>query len=372
MNKDLSQYNLLTDITSGAGDFKMILDSANSKYNNTMWRSFTDVLPASRSKKFSTIVKETGIIVKASVLGSMSKKPLRSVEGGQSYTDNMPKIGQGFKVDQADMNYIEELNLVNTPMSDQMLEIYRNRAANIIGGFHASWNGWIFEALSDQEITLESLGGTKSVVDLRVPAKQKLKAKGDKGWFEANTTAKIFEDLIRMEKIADDDADMPKDRVFVCSKELWDKISMDEEILKRVRATMLNATEYTFINPKRVMELIPTVFGVSPIVAIDERSRHEVDGIAVDSDPSFNPNKIALVPARKLFDMHNSPSDYTKDTNPATIKSSTEGGLIGAIQIFGSEPINIVTNMESWSFSTFKNPKWIVALDSSKASATGL
>ena len=86
---------------------------------------------------------------------------------------------------------------------------------------------------------------------------------------------------------------------------------------------------------------------------------------------AYNDDKVLLVPQTALFDLHNSPSDYTKDTNPAALKTFTEGGLIGAIQLYESDPIKILTNMESWSFLTFKNPKWIISLDHTAHSATG-
>lgn len=369
MNRSSENYNLLSLIGSSE-DFRLIMDTANAKYNNTAWKAFADVLPASNSKKFSTIVDETGIIVKASVIGPTGKKPLRSVEGGAGYGDSLHKIGHGFKVDQSDINHIKELNLVDTAMATRMMEKYLNRASNLIGGFHATWNSWIYQALSKTTVTLESLGGSPVTVDLHVPTANKLKAKGDKGWFESSTTASIANDLVRMNKVADD-LGMPADRVYLCSKTLYDKIMQDEKILSIVKGSMPLATVDTYLSPRRVASLLPGVLDIPAIAVIDEKSRHEVDGVAVDSDPSFDENIISLVPMSRLFDMHNSPSDYVDDRNPATVKSSTENGLIGGIQLFHSEPIEVITNMEAWGFFTFKNPKYIVTLDSSKASTNG-
>lgn len=371
MNNDFQRYNLIADLGGSATNFKVIIDTANSVYNNTMWRSMTDVKPASLSKSFTTLEAETGIIVKASNLGSMSKKPLRSFEGAAQSKGSIPKIGHGFKFDQADMNHLDELNLVDTNYATYALSTYTKRAETIIGGFHATWNGWVYEALSNQAINLKDLGGADDIVDLNVPSSHKLKAKGTKGWFEAATDSKIVDDLVRMDKTATDVAKMPSARVYVCSKVLFDKIVNDPQILARIKATMPFATADTFINPKRIAELIPQVFGIPPIVPIDEASRHEVNGIPILSPSAFNTDKISLIPTMTLFDMYNSPSDYMKDQNSSTIKSFTEGGLIGSIQKYESDPIQIVTNFESYSFLTFKNSKWIVSLNSALASATG-
>lgn len=372
MNAHYQNYSLLTDLTSSNEDLQYIINTVNEKYNNSFWRSVTDVLPASRSKKFSVIVEETGIKVKASVVGSMSKKPLRSFEGGRSYEDSMHKIGHGFNFNQADLNAIDELNLVNTDMAVEAAKKYLNRTQDLIAGFHATWNGWIYQAMSKQEITVTNQSeGIASVVDLRTKSAHKLKAKGSAGWFTAGTTAVIVEDLQRMTKIANDGG-LPADRVFVVAKSLYDKLSTNASILAGIKASMPWSTADTYISPKRVMASLSTVYDIPPIVSIDEISRIEVDGVPVVDTADFDVNKISLIPVSKLFKMHNSISDYMKDTNPATFKASAEGGLIGSIQLFSSDPINVLTNFESWTFPTFKNPDFIVSLDTSQGSADGL
>jgi len=372
MNRDYQNYNLLTDLTGNDQDLSIIINSANAKYNNSFWRTITDVLPASRSKKFSTVIEETGIIVKASVIGSMGEKPLRSFEGGAGYVDSLPKIGHGFVFDQSDLNNIEELNLVDADMALMAANKYRNRTISLLGGFHATWNGWIYQALADQVIRLDNLGGATISVDLHTKSTHKLKAKGTAGWFTSATTAKISDDLIRMNKTADD-ANMSSERMYVCSKVLYDKIAADAGILASIKATMPWSTADTYLSPKRVMASMSSVFDIPMIVSIDEVSRIEIDGIPTSNPTAdFDTDKISLVPITKLFNMHNSPSDYTKDTNPAAYKATAEGGLIGSIQLFASEPISVRTNFESWSFPTFKNPDMIVSLDSSLFSETGL
>lgn len=371
MNAHFENYNLLTDLSGSDGDLKVIIDTVNAKYNNSFWKVLTDVMPARRSKKFATIIEETGIIVKASVVGSESRKPIRSFEGGAEYEDSMPKIGHAFNFSQADINKIEELNYVNQDMAKMAAAKYLNRTQKLIAGFHATWNGWIYQAMSDQIIRLDSFGDTPSTVDLRTKASHKLVAKGTAGWFASGTTAKIADDLQRMNKIADED-NLPANRAYVCSKQLFDKIVADPAIKAAILATMPLATSDSYLSPKMISKMISTVFDIPAIFSIDEVSRIEVDGIPVLNTADFNVNKISLIPVGKLFDMHNSPSDYSKDTNPAVYKAVTEGGLIGSLQQFSSNPINILTSYESWTFPTFKNPDFIVSLDSSTGTTTGL
>lgn len=371
MNKQFQNYNILTDLVSSQEDFKVLIDNANSKYNNALWRSFTDVKPASKSKKFSAIVEETGIIVKASVIGSMGKKPLISTEGGNTYSDSIHKIGQGFKVDQADINHIEEMNLVDSDLAREMLKTYDLRATTVIGGFNATWNDWAFQALSNQAIAIKNQGITDYTVDLRTPAANKKKAKGSAGWFTSGTTAKIADDLVRMNKEADDKG-MPSMRMYCVSRATADQMILDANLNTMVKASLgYFDTTNAYISRNRFLTLVSQILDIPPIVIIDEKSRIEVDGVPQLDSAAFNDNKVVLVPQMAIFDMHNSPSDYTKDQNPATRKTFAEGGLIGAIQLYESDPIQVITNMESWSFITFKNPKWIIALDHTSYSVDG-
>lgn len=371
MNRQFQNYNILTDLVSNSDDFKVLIDNANSKYNNALWRSFTTVLPATISKKFSAIVEETGIAVKASVVGSMGKKPLISTEGGTTYSDSIHKIGLGFKVDQSDMNNIEEMNYVNTNLATEMLKVWDVRATTVFQGFNAMWNDWAFYGLSNQEIPIYNQGVLDFTVDLRTPASNKLKAKGSAGWFTSGTTAKIADDLVRMDKRADDTG-MPSLRMFCISKTTADKLILDTNLNTAVKASLgFYDTTNAIISRTRFLSILSQLLEIPPIVVIDEKSRINVDGVPQLDSKAFNDDKVVLVPQTAIFDMHNSPSDYTKDTNPAALKTFTEGGLIGAIQLYESDPIQIITNMESWSFLTFKNPKWIVSLDHTAHSATG-
>lgn len=364
----------LHNIIANPGEYKAILDDLNSKYNNSIWRMFTTVLPASRSQNFSTIVEATNIIVKASLIGHGDKKPLRSFEGAQMYGDSIHKIGHGFKIDEEDINKIEEMNFVNEDVGFRIARDYFNKAQNIIGGFHATWNSWIYEALAKQQISLYSGNVLAYTADLRTPAANKLVAKGTANWFDADATKfDIAADLQRMDKYATDTLKMPSARIFVCTKTLLDKIIADPTIQTKLRSSLAVLSPATAIlNPNYVRSAISTAFDIPPIVAIDEKSRKEVDGIPQDDSASFDVNYISLIPVGQLFEMHNSLPSYALDNNPNTIKALFEGTLIGSIQEFSSNPYSVRVEMEAKAFPAFKNPNWIVSLNSGAHSASGV
>ena len=372
MQTNYLNYSLY-DIVANPGDFKSILEDLNSKYNNSMWRMFTTVLPASRSKNFSAIVEATNIVVKASVLGPAGKKPLRSLEGAELYGDSIHKIGHGFKLSEQDLNKIENMNLANSDIGYRIAKQYFSQASKLIGGFHATWNSWIFQALSKQQITLTPEGGSSVVADLRTPAANKFVAKGTHEWFNSSGGYDIIADLKAMNKYADDYTDMPGNRVYVCSKALLDKIVADAGVIAALKARMILVdSANAVLNESYIRRAISSTFEIPVIVAIDERTRKEVDGIPQADSASFDENYISLIPVGALFNMHNSLPNYALDNNPNTIKTSFEGGLIGAIQLFHSEPYSVITNMEAWTFPAFKNPKWIVSLNSGAYSSTGV
>ena len=373
MLTDYTNYSLY-NIVSNPGEFKSILEDLNSKYNSSMWRMFTTVLPASRSKNFSAIVEATNIVVKASLIGPQGKKPLRSLEGAELYGDSIHRIGHGFKLSEEDLNKIENMNLVNDDIGYRIARDYFNKASKLIGGFHATWNCWIYEALAKQQITLKSEGADSGyVADLRTPAANKFVAKGTHEWFNSSGGYDIIADLKAMNKYADDYTDMPGNRVYVCSKALLDKIVADAGVISALKARMILVDSLNAVlNESYIRNAISTTFEIPTIVAIDERSRKEVDGVPQADSAAFDVNYISLIPVGALFNMHNSLPNYALDNNPNTIKTMFEGGLIGAIQLFHSEPYSVITNMESWTFPALKNPKWIVSLNSAAHSATGV
>ena len=156
-------------------------------------------------------------------------------------------------------------------------------------------------------------------------------------------------------------------------KALLDKIVADAGVIAALKARMILVdSANAVLNESYIRRAISSTFEIPVIVAIDERTRKEIDGIPQVDSASFDENYISLIPVGALFNMHNSLPNYALDNNPNTIKTSFEGGLIGAIQLFHSEPYSVITNMEAWTFPAFKNPKWIVSLNSGAYSSTGV
>lgn len=355
-------------IPSNKGDLQYIVDTVNAKYNNSNWKMFTNVLPQTESRKFSVLLDETGIVVKASPLGYMGQKPLRSFEGAELYSDSVNKIGHGFSFSQEDLDKIREMNLVDMNMASEVAKRYANRATAIIGGIHATINGWIYNALSKQEVMY---GGY--TFDLRTPSKNKLKVKGTANWFDADTTKyNIIEDLLRMvDRAGDNDVNIPANMmVFVCSKALKKKMLLDTTVIQAIKNRMPN------INPNAILtnmevESALSIFGLPPIVAIDEKSRVEQDGIPTLAPADFDVNMISLIPMGQIFNLHNSPSSVRDEKSPAVITTTFEGGLIGALEKFGADPMVTITNFEAIAFPSFKDPRKIVSLNSAAHSTSG-
>lgn len=374
MEIDIQTIGAFQNIPANSGDLKYILDAVNAKYNKSDWKLFTTVLPQSESRKFSVLLDETGIVVKASPLGREGQKPLRSFEGAELYSDSVHKVGHGFKVDQADVDALREMNLVNMDLAAEIAKKYWNRATAVVGGFHATLNDWIYQAISKQTITIYNQGKSTYTLDLRVSSANKLKVKSSNAnWFDADSTKyNIPSDLVRMnERADDDDVMMPKDRVFICSKKLRDKMFKDPTVIAEIKARIPSySTDYILTNSK-IEEGLRVALDLPPIVAVDYKSRIEVDGIPQLDSASFDEDMICLIPMGQIFDLHNSPSSVRDEKSNAVITTTIEGGLIGVLEKFGADPMVAITNMEAIFFPSFKNTKYIVSLNSAAHSATG-
>ncbi len=361
-------------IPSNLGDLQYVINNVNAKYNNSNWKMFTEVLPQSESRKFSVLLDETGIVVKASPLGRMGQKPLRSFDGAALYSDSVHKIGHGFSITQSDLDDIREMNLVNMDLAKEIAKRYANRTQAIIGGIHATFNGWIYNALSKQEIYIYNQGVKEYTFDLRVPAANKLKVKSSNAnWFDADPTKyNIINDLMRMVKRAgDDDVNIPKNEmVFVTSKSLKDKILLDPTVITAIKNRMPNINANAILTDNEV-ETALRVFNLPAIIATDEKSRVEMDGVPTLAPADFDENMISLIPMGKIFNLHNSPSSVRDEKDPSVITTTFEGNLIGALEKFGADPMVTITNFEAIAFPSFKNPRKIVSLDSSQHSANG-
>ena len=374
MEIDIQTIGAFQNIPANSGDLKYILDAVNAKYNKSDWKLFATVLPQSESRKFSVLLDETGIVVKASPLGREGQKPLRSFEGAELYSDSVHKVGHGFKVDQADVDALREMNLVNMDLATEIAKKYWNRATAVVGGFHATLNDWIYQAISKQTITIYNQGKSTYILDLRVSSANKLKVKSSNAnWFDADSTKyNIPSDLVRMnERADDDDVMMPKDRVFICSKKLRDKMFKDPTVIAEIKARIPSySTDYILTNSK-IEEGLRVALDLPPIVAVDYKSRIEVDGIPQLDSASFDEDMICLIPMGQIFDLHNSPSSVRDEKSNAVITTTIEGGLIGVLEKFGADPVVAITNMEAIFFPSFKNTKYIVSLNSAAHSATG-
>ena len=95
------------------GNFSVILNEANSKYNSlnsrqAMWRLLGDWDRPSDSRIWSQGEKTAPIMARASLLGTHSLKPMRNTSGWKFYTGSTPKLGHGYTMDEDDMFMIRQ------------------------------------------------------------------------------------------------------------------------------------------------------------------------------------------------------------------------------------------------------------------------
>ena len=101
--------------------------------------------------------------------------------------------------------------------------------------------------------------------------------------------------------------------MLLFQKQQADKMILDANLNTMVKASLGYDTTNAYISRNRFLNLLSQILDIPPIVIIDEKSRIEVDGVPQLDLASFSNDKVVLVPQMAIFDMHNSPSDYTKD-----------------------------------------------------------
>lgn len=341
------------------GDIQEIIDFANSKYNNEAWREYATWDNPQLTKTWNAMFDTIDVATRPAILSPIAGKPLKSVTGAEFMSDRMPMMGLAFDMNQADMQEYMELVEDSIIFSDYLKDKYFVKASSVLQGYHSQLNSWIYEIISTGkvEVTPEMKLGNPFVVDFQPLVKNKFKCLAEK-WFKPdgtpNENAKPVNDLVRWVRQA------KKNNVVFdhieAPLELIEKTMLHPSVLADVRARLFpNAVGVTPVTEDDVKQTLLSVFGLPPILPIDEMSRVDANGKIVDLPPSFEKNTFALVNSGITFSVKNSPSFLHNDTNPNVTITHAEGGRISFITTQQSDPWALKTSSEAWFFPVPKN-----------------
>jgi len=298
-----------------AEEFSTLLDNANAKYNGALWKRYASWGTPTDDREWVQGQTKTPILVRASVLGSHSPKPLRNTEGWGLYGGTLPKIGHGFQLDQDDFITLRKAaKLSNMSFGDKLIDSFVQNSSNMLGGIHNELNYMTFQAMSTGEIHDIPVDGVRYDFKFEIPQENFTAPTAD--WFTwsgaagsrvlgPNASADVVEDLIAFQDYYTDELSLGLDHWKV-SKKLFRMILAHPSVKSAYAAkyaTSGNSSDLR-VPQSSLLAFLRDEMGIWPFEVIDYKSRHEEDGRPVTDAPAFDEhNLVASTTAFRPFEM---------------------------------------------------------------------
>ena len=365
MNRSYTQYDQF-DVRRYVSpeEFGEIVNYVNSKYNNKGWQTYAGWGIPQNSRLWANFVKNDEIIVKASVLSVGAPKPQRSTTGYSSYGGSIPKIGHGLSIDEADLLTMQELSAQGSArLSDMMMDRLVYTLDKLIGGIHNKLNTFVYQALSTgfiAEAVTDNVDGTPLDIDYKF--KKNHFATVGTGWDKAEATP--IQDLLDAQKAAEND-NMSFDH-WEMTKTKYDQFINHQNTTKVVagRMNVYNPTSYT-VTETEILRVIHDL-GVLPIRVVDEKSAHEVDGVAQLSPSAFNEDNCVLCQLGQIFEMKCANSVYRQRVAAGPVASTAMYTFVedrtAILDMWQESPIKNIIETELWALPVIKNPNNVFVL----------
>ena len=298
-----------------AEEFSNLLDNANAKYNGALWKRYANWGTPTDDREWVQGQTKTPILVRASVLGSHSPKPLRNTEGWGVYGGTLPKIGHGFQLDQDDFITLRKAaKLSDMSFGDKLIDSFVQNSSNMLGGIHNELNYMTFQAMSTGEIHDIPVDGARFDFKFPIPDENFTTPTAD--WYTwsgsvgsrvltANDSANVIDDLITFQDYYSDELSLGLDHWKV-SKKLFRMILAHPSVKAAYAAKYATSgnTSDLVVNRSQLLAFLNDELGIWPFEVIDYKSRHEEDGRPVTDAPAFDEhNLVASTTAFRPFEM---------------------------------------------------------------------
>lgn len=373
MTHELSLYELF-NIINNSKTLASIVETANAKYNEPIWKLYCDKLDPQVVDVWRRVLEEKEVEVKASVVSANASLPVRSISGGKEMFGNIVRIGHAFKMEATDISDIIKMGVMGDGIQKYYLRKVLNKSTAQVIGIHSRINDMVFQGLSTGKIIFDSDNNPDGIpyeYDLKVPAANKLCCKhATKKWSDDDYSP--LSDLKRMVEVA------KKQRIsyshFEMTQAKFDRLVSHPLTLAQYRifAGYSADAPVADIGSDIVWESVRKKLGLPYVVIVDEMSMIEVDGIPTVSSSSFAPTNVILRGSSSFYDLYNTIPLNRYDNNPATITTAIENEMIVIQKKFQSDPIQEKVGFEAMVMPVAKNPKNVIILNTDKAASNGL
>ena len=355
-----------------AENFGLILDNANAKYNRAMWRQFATWGKPTDDREWKQGIKKTPILVRASILGTHSEKPLRSTIGWEFYGGTLPQLGHGFNITQDDMIELRKsAKLANLTFGEALTDSFILNSDAMIGGVHNELTYMVMQAMSTGEIHDVAVDGARYDFKFQIPDENFLAPDDGKEWYiwdntsgtpklKANPNADVIEDILTFQKYLKDTLNLGVDH-WKLSKDLLDKIVLHPSVLTAYKASK-NYFHPDDVKTVRtdVLNWIHNDMKVWPFQEIDFQSAHEEDGKRKADAPAFDiHNMVAASRAYRPFEIK-CMNSILKDRNKMgahndSVRTHFVEGRIAVQNVWQDRPMLNIVDCELYAGPVFNN-----------------
>ncbi len=351
-----------------AENFGLLLDTSNAKYNQAIWKRYANWGTPTDDREWKQGQKKTPIMVRASILGTHSPKPMRNTEGWSAYGGSIPKIGHGFTINESDLIEIRKNSkLANLTFGVALTDAFVSNSANMLGGIHNELSYMTLQALSTGGIKDVSIDGSSYDFQFPIADNHFMSPDSGKEWYKkqseklvANETADPIKDIQEWQEYLTDTLNLAVDH-WKMSKSLLKLLLKHPAVITAYKASK------NYFHPEDVKVVKADVLAwlhnemeIWMFDVIDFKSRHEEDGIPVNDEPAFDKHNMVACSSQIVpFEMKCMNSIY-KDrmgmggqTN-ANLYSLVEG-RIAVLNTWQERPIQNIIDCELYAAPVFNN-----------------
>lgn len=365
--KFYNQYDFRRYMTEN--DFRLIVDSANAKYNGAAWRTLGSWDTPSDSKVWNQASRTVPIMARASYLSAHAPKPMRNTSGWKFYTGNTPKFGHGYTFDEDDMFQLRDArNNTGRNLQDLIYESLLVNAQQILGGIHNQLSHMCYELASTGGIAEQSVDGVSYEFKFDFEANQYQAV--SPFWFTEDSAGaitpviqdvNIISDLLELQRLFTVTQNREVN-AWMVNKDTLDRIVDHPSVLSGYLANknILEGNKGAYVATR--VELINFMHdrGVWPFMVVDFKSVHEEDGVPVADAPAFDPRyMIAFNVNEEMFSIKNTNSIWKDRQQYGGIARNTMYSFvedrIAALSTWVENPIHNTVEFELYAGPVFRN-----------------
>jgi hypothetical protein len=297
---------------AAADRMQVMIDNSKELYAPLWYPQYFDVAPPQQSLTYVSAIGRSRIEAAASVVDRDSATPLRSRQGLEKLSGEIPAIREMFALKESD--YRDFLSLQNLPGIDDKTKL--NQALDLIWGDvkrvgdapHKRIDIMVLQALSTGKIQINVTNNPDGIVtdDIDLLMNTANKKQGAVTWGTAATATPITD----IETVVVDAKARGISFVkILMSYNLWLKFKKTKEVLDTLQAYYYGPKPGAGFNPIAISTLdkvneYMTANKMPVIEIVDESIGVEKDGV-ITATNYFNENNATFVPAGKLGSIKN-------------------------------------------------------------------